>query len=716
MHNKSAIGFSPSLDPSRPVSWMGLHIVFLVLGLWGSLYLTYYGPVKKAYEADTMGAHHAPFKLGASIAAFVDEHDQFTIKDAQSIPFETLQPLTNFNWLQLKMTDNPVWLKFTLTDRTEKEQTPEWIYFEFGFPIINQIEMFVFNEQGQRTQYSITGDEVETVKKDLPLILPTFKIKPEKGQVHTVYFRIQSDSFLATPFFVTTTDQLLNVTNWQRSLITPFYGMILIMLFYNFFTYTFVRHKSYLYYFGHIVFLMLYQAVMDGFIHETFLKMGDVIYLRGPVVFAGLANICAMNFTRYLLDIKPEQKWEHRAINASIIILCIGLIVELIFHNWFASMAMIAIYAINGVAIVSVASRLAFQGSRLAGYFLFAWATYPILSTAYGLTMMGVIEPNSLSAHAPRIGGILETIFLSVALGYRVEIMRTEKLSLQKEINQKLEQEMLAISKGVESLARGTLDYKLTINEGSMLEHVTRDFQRLAKALQKTEQERSLWLSDISHELRTPITVFKASIESIQDGVLEVNETTLSRLHKEACRLEQLAHDLHELNLCENGSFNFVLKPINVVEVLAHEVEFFRPLLNEHNIKVQLHIRDVKAVVKADEKRLAQLFANLLNNTLRHTDTPGDLRIRVSVINNQLMINWEDSAPGVSETDFPHLFDRLFRGDKSRARESGGSGLGLSICRAIVEAHLGSIAATPSPLGGLTFSIKLPLDFTPEPK
>lgn len=716
MPNKIAPGAASSLDPSRSMSWMGLHIVFLVLGLWGSLYLTYYGPVKKAYETDSLGAHHAAFELGSSIYGFVDEQLQYSVENANNIPFETLQSLTHFNWLQLKMTNKPVWLKFTLTDKTESEKTPEWIYFEFGFPIINQIEMFVFNEQGYSIHHSIAGDEVNAEAKELPLILPTFKLKPEKGQAHTVYFRIESDSFLATPFFITTTDQLLYVTNWQRSLITPFYGMILIMLFYNFFTYTFVRHKSYLYYFGHIVFLVLYQAVMDGFIHETLLKIGDVIYLRGPVVFAGFANICAMNFTRHLLDISPKQKWEYRVINVSIVILIVGLLLELFFHNWFSSMAMIAIYAINGLAIISVASRLALKGSRLAGYFLFAWATYPILSTAYGLTMMGVIEPNSLSAHAPRIGGILETIFLSVALGYRVEIMRRANLSLQKEINQKLEQEMLAISKGVESLAQGTLDYKLAINEGSMLEHVARDFQRLANALQKTEQERSVWLSDISHELRTPITVFKASIESIQDGVLEVNETTLARLHKEACRLEQLAHDLHELNICENGSFHFALKSINVAEVLAHEVEFFRPLFNEHDIKIHLHIRNAKAMVKADEKRLAQLFANLLNNTLRYTDAPGELHIHLAVAQHIVKIDWEDSAPGVNETDFPHLFDRLFRGDKSRARESGGSGLGLSICRAIAEAHLGTLEAAPSPLGGLTFSLRLPVDISPESK
>ncbi|MDX1693584.1 MAG: 7TM diverse intracellular signaling domain-containing protein, partial [Ketobacteraceae bacterium] len=516
--------------------------------------------------------------------------------------------------------------------------------------------------------------------------------------------------FLATPLFVITADQLVHVTNWQRSFIIPYYGMILIMLFYNFFTYTFVRHKSYLYYFGHIFFLLLYQAVMDGFIQETLIRAGDWLYLRGPVVYAGLANLCAMNFTRYMLDITREDVWEDRALKACIGLILISLVLELVLHNRVASAAMMLTYSINSALALVVIYSIFRKGNKLAGYFLVAWATYPLLITTYGITMMGYITPDQLSAQAPRLGGILETILLSVALGYRVELLRREKLQLQQSINQKLQQEITDISQGIQSLAGGNLSYSPRNRQGAMLANLSRDFERLAAALRTTEQDRNRWLSDISHELKTPISVFKATIESLQDGVFEVNDEALERLHKEATRLERLVLDLHELNQCESGGFNFTLRPVNIPEVLAHEIGFFKPLLDEKQLEISLHLKTGEGVVNADEKRIAQLFANLLNNSIRYTDAPGIIRVMVYRDNDWLTIEWEDSAPGVSCPDeLEHLFDRLYKVDRSRARDDTGTGLGLSICKAIVEAHQGAASVTESALGGLKFCFKLPL-------
>ena len=486
--------------------------------------------------------------------------------------------------------------------------------------------------------------------------------------------------------------------------------MILIMLFYNFFTYTFVRHKSYLYYFGHIFFLLLYQAVMDGFIPETLIRIGDWLYLRGPVVYAGFANLCAMNFTRYMLEITREDVWEDRTLRACVILILLALVLEVIFHNRIASAAMMLIYSVNSLLALVVIFSIYRKGYKLAGYFLVAWATYPILVTTYGLTMMGITAPDHLSAQAPRLGGILETILLSVALGYRVELMRREKLQLQQSINEKLQQEVQDISHGIQSLSGGNLSYSPRTRQGALLANLAQDFERLATALRTTEQDRNRWLADISHELKTPISVFKATIESLQDGVFEINDQALERLHKEATRLERLVLDLHDLNLCESGGFNFSLKPINIPEVLAHEIEFFRPLLDEQDLEISLHLKTGNAMVNADEKRIAQLFANLLNNSANYTDSPGKIKVVVSKDADWLTITWEDSAPGVTTPDeLERLFERLYKVDRARSRDHTGTGLGLSICKAIVEAHQGTITVHESALGGLKFVFKLPL-------
>ncbi len=693
--------------------WVGMHLLFLIFGLAATLYFAYYGPMDKAFSRKDHSTFDINFSLSPALEVTVDQEHKHTIASIHQEDFAELQPLSQFNWLRLPLVHKPVWLRFQLRDNTPEQQLPDWVYLEFGFPVINQIDVYVFNDQGQLISHDRSGDEVPRSEWDLQLILPTVKFRPEAGSINTVYIRMESDSFLATPLFVLTADQLVHVTNWQRSFIIPYYGMILIMLFYNFFTYTFVRHKSYLYYFGHIFFLLLYQAVMDGFIHETLIKVGDWLYLRGPVVYAGLANVCAMNFTRYMLEISKEDVWEDRTLKACIGFVVLSLLLELFLHNRISSAAMMITYSVNSLLALVVIFSIFRKGYKLAGYFLVAWATYPILVTTYGLTMMGMVVPDQLSAQAPRLGGILETILLSVALGYRVELMRREKLQLQQSINAKLQQEIQEISHGIQALAGGNLSYSPHPQQGALLANLAHDFERLATALRTTEQDRNRWLSDISHELKTPISVFKATIESLQDGVFEINEQALERLHKEATRLERLVLDLHDLNLCESGGFNFSLKPVNIPEVLAHEIEFFKPLLDEQQLDIALHLQTGNALVNADEKRIAQLFANLLNNSAHYTDSPGRIKVVVSKDDAWLTIEWEDSAPGVtSPGELERLFDRLYKVDRARSRDNSGTGLGLSICKAIVEAHHGSIRVTESALGGLKFIVKLPLQET----
>ena len=589
-------------------------------------------------------------------------------------------------------------------------KTNDWIYLEFGLPVINVIDVSIFDHNEKMTEHQRVGDEVPRSEWALNLILPTIKFRPSTGGENTVYVRLSSDSFLATPMFILTTDQLVHITNWQRSFITPYYGMILVMLFYNFFTYTFMRDKSYLYYFGHIFFLLMYQAVLDGFLPETLIKSGDWLYLRSPVIYAGLANLCAMGFSRHMLQINKENYWENLTLNICTGFVIVSLILEFLLHNRISSLAMMITFSVNCAVVLCVIFSTLLKGNKLAGYFLLAWASYPILVSNYGITMAGLVASDPFGIQAPRLGGIVETILLSVALGYRVELMRREKLQFQRSVNDELQSEIVNISKGIQSLAAGKLNHTLSNDSGPFLASLSRDFEKLGEALQTNEQDRNRWLTDISHELKTPISVFKATIESLQDGVFDVNEGALERLHKEASRLERLVLDLHDLNVCESGSFNFSFKPTNVLEVLAHEIEFFRPLLDEYGLNISLHLQTGESIINMDEKRIAQLFANLLSNSARYTDAPGTIKVTVASSENWLNIHWEDSAPGAGKSeDISLLFDRLYKVDQSRVRDDTGTGLGLSICKAIILAHKGNVTVCNSNLGGLKITLTLPL-------
>lgn len=267
------------------------------------------------------------------------------------------------------------------------------------------------------------------------------------------------------------------------------------------------------------------------------------------------------------------------------------------------------------------------------------------------------------------------------------------------------------LADGTKALAEFNFDTRIDVNTKDEIGQLAADFNRMAQTLQNYETMRRQWISDISHELRTPLAVLQGEIEALQDGVRSLNTGTLESLHSEILRLSKLVNDLHQLSLADSQCLLVQKDPVKPLAVLAELVELFRSRFEQRKISVTVDISEADAVfILGDSGRLAQLFSNLLENTLNYTDSPGSLKIYERHGADKLAICFEDSAPGVPEKALERVFDRLYRVDTSRNREMGGSGLGLAICKQIVESHRGKIAAAPAANGGLLIRIELPLN------
>ncbi|HEY6009101.1 MAG TPA: ATP-binding protein, partial [Geobacteraceae bacterium] len=242
------------------------------------------------------------------------------------------------------------------------------------------------------------------------------------------------------------------------------------------------------------------------------------------------------------------------------------------------------------------------------------------------------------------------------------------------------------------------------------LGRLAEDFNSLAMTLEQNEKARRQWVADISHELRTPLAVLRGEIEALQDGVRQANPETIHSLHGEVLRLGRLVDDLYQLSLSDVGALTYRKEELDLTELLDEALAAFGPEFTQKGITLTAHIpRDGRAVVFGDPARLHQLFANLLDNALKYTDSGGELIIRLVCDEARARLDFQDTAPGVSPYDLERLFDRLYRVEASRNRAAGGAGLGLAICRNIVEAHAGTITAQPSPLGGVRIILTLPL-------
>jgi two-component system sensor histidine kinase BaeS len=266
------------------------------------------------------------------------------------------------------------------------------------------------------------------------------------------------------------------------------------------------------------------------------------------------------------------------------------------------------------------------------------------------------------------------------------------------------------LTTGTKALTSLRFDTKIDVHSKDELGQLASDFNVMARTLDKSEKMRRQWIADISHELRTPLSILRGEIEAMQDGVRKTNQETLDSLHSEVIYLSKIVNDLHDLTLAETGTLPFDKRIIDPVQVLKETVRLFETRFAQHQITVKDELAsDMVLAVHGDADRLTQVFSNLLENTLRYADSPGALRLWLVRRENSLVFHIEDSGPGVPEESVDRLFDRLYRVDHARTRARGGSGLGLSICKSIIEAHGGKIGATNGPSGGLRFEIELPL-------
>ncbi|MDN8542487.1 two-component system sensor histidine kinase BaeS [Erwinia sp. BC051422] len=264
---------------------------------------------------------------------------------------------------------------------------------------------------------------------------------------------------------------------------------------------------------------------------------------------------------------------------------------------------------------------------------------------------------------------------------------------------------------GTHHLAAGDFATRVKADSRDELGRLGQDFNRLASTLEKNESMRRAFMADISHELRTPLAILRGELEAIQDGVRKLTPESIVSLQGEVATLTKLVEDVHQLSLSDEGALAYRRSDIDLVPLLEMVAANFAGRYQSRHLTLQLRLPD-SAPLFGDPDRLMQLFTNLMENSLRYTDAGGGLVVTLRAEQGQQIIDFEDSAPGITDEQREQIFERFYRAESSRNRASGGSGLGLAICQNIVEAHEGVIKADHSAAGGLKITVHLPARLT----
>ena len=258
------------------------------------------------------------------------------------------------------------------------------------------------------------------------------------------------------------------------------------------------------------------------------------------------------------------------------------------------------------------------------------------------------------------------------------------------------------------AVADGDLSTRVHAAGPDDLRALSDSFNHMAASLEQSDNERRNMLADIAHELRTPITVMRGRLEGIVDGIYEANPDQIVPALEETYLLERLVEDLHLLTLVETRQLHFEIKQVDLSDIVTHVIDLFQAEAEDKNITLKFEEPHQAAVALLDPQRINQVVGNLVSNALRYTPDGSNVALTIEKTSEKVVLTISDDGPGVPAEDLDNIFQRFWRGEKSRSRASGGAGLGLAIARQLVEAQGGQIHAENRKTGGLNISIQFP--------
>jgi signal transduction histidine kinase len=260
-----------------------------------------------------------------------------------------------------------------------------------------------------------------------------------------------------------------------------------------------------------------------------------------------------------------------------------------------------------------------------------------------------------------------------------------------------------------QKMSHGDLSARVPVESDDELGQLATAFNGMAENISRQEELRRNMVGDVAHELRTPLTNLRGYLEATRDGLVAPDAALVDNLYEETMLLTRLVTDLHELAQAEAGQLTLVRTPTPISEVIEKAVEILRPQAESKGVALSVDVAPDLPPADIDRERIGQVLRNLLNNALAHTPERGTISVSAARENGMIRVTVRDTGEGISAEDLPHVFDRFYRADRSRARQTGGYGLGLAIVRQLVEAHGGAVTVESEVGKGSAFSFTVPV-------
>ena len=330
------------------------------------------------------------------------------------------------------------------------------------------------------------------------------------------------------------------------------------------------------------------------------------------------------------------------------------------------------------------------------------WIAIDYLAASYFMTLMEKYNISPSSSHEMFVSSV-HRYLIWASLGALILAVVFSFLLMRKVLGP-----LRQMTRITQEISLGDYSGEVPFSSRDEVGQLAAAFNRMAEGLRHIEQLRKTMMIDVAHELRTPLTNIRGYLEALTDGVVPATKETFGLLQEETLRLVSLVEDILRLAKADAARGHLDKIEIQPVDLILQELETFRPQFNAKQISWETQFKEGAHRLQADPERLSQVIHNLLQNALQYTPPGGNLRIFAESVSKEMRVVFANTGGVLAERDLPFIFERFYRGEKSRSREHGGAGIGLAIVKELIKAHNGNVGAEIS--GGEThiwFSLPL---------
>jgi signal transduction histidine kinase len=341
--------------------------------------------------------------------------------------------------------------------------------------------------------------------------------------------------------------------------------------------------------------------------------------------------------------------------------------------------------------------------------------THPAMHLARGVPIMAdfkrigtvlvgsMVDSTFTGANEQFLARLVRSLTIAILVSTAIATLFGLVLSIQ------ITRPLAILDDAAKKIAGGDFSVIVPVSGRDEVASLSASFNAMTGELRRLDEAKRRIIADSAHELRTPVTLIRGSLEAMIDGVFSMDLNTIRSVYDETMRLSRLIEMLRELELIDSGELKLSLDDIDVLPVLEKAASLFRTQAGEKDIRIEVQARGPAALaVRVDALRLDEVLYNLIENAIKYSPRGGKVDLSARREGASVLISVDDSGPGIPVSERARVFERFYRTDKSRAQDSGGRGLGLSIAYEIVKAHGGSIHIEDSPLGGTSCVVTLP--------